>query len=322
MNERSHLVVFRVVGERFALPSDRVERVLERVEVRTLPWLPRQAAGVLRYRDEWIPVVDPAVALGLADEPEARPTALVLKRGATRFALTVDEAVGRRDLKAHRLRAAAGSRTVSPGDDEGRVSALSDDEGLIALLDPDDLFYGEPLPDHEMQQNEDRRRSLSVVAFRAGGSDLCLPVDRVSEVLPLSEPSAVDDAPAWVSGVIQMRERAVPVVDLRALFGLDVAEPGAGSRILVVDVQGLDVAFLVDDVRDVKRVPAAQVREAPAYLREVSATFVESIARVDDRLLLVLAADRMLDDAQREALTGLGARKAASGKGGRRKRRG
>jgi len=300
----SHLVVFHVRGERFGIRSDRVERVVERVQIRPMPWLASPAIGVMGYRDVWIPVFDPAVPLGLTDQPAMRPTALVLRRGGARFGLLVDLAEGRRDLRAHGLPDQSGPRTVSGYEELEGTQVLSDERGLVALVDPDSLLPGESDYEEEpMDLEQPAVSTLSIVAFECGGARLGLHVDRVEEVLPWREPRALDGAPAFVRGVLDVRDRMVPVIDLAALLRLDGgAEASERTRILVVRVLDVLTGLIVDDVSDVRRVRADQVAPPPALVRGFAADRVDGIAQLDDRLLLLLRPDRLLDDEQRAQL--------------------
>ena len=300
MTERgalAHLVVFRVDDDRYAIRSDEVERVLERVTLEVLPWLPRTIAGVLRYDDEWLPVVDPVAALHAGASARRRPTVLVLKRGGLRYGLTVDEAVGRRELRAHRLQDGEGARTVNRFEDLEGVSILSDDQGLITLLKADRLFKS------EAREVVDRRRrrdwtgagSASIVSFRAGGAELGLHVAEVSEVLPWHEPEAMESTHDFVVGSTTIRERRVPLLDLALLFGLPAsAGRDEDTRILVVDVGGERYGLVVERVSDVERVPADAISSAPRFLRRVARDSVAAVARVEDRLLLLISLDQVL----------------------------
>lgn len=300
MTERrglAHLVVFRVNDDRYAIRSDEVERVLERVTLEVLPWLPRTIAGVLRHDEEWLPVVDPVAALHPGESARRRPTVIVLRRGGLRYGITVDEAAGRRELRAHRLQDGEGARTVNRFEDLEGVSILSDDQGLITLLKADRLFKS------EAQEAVDRTRrrdwtgagTASIVSFRAGGAELGLHVAQVSEVLPWHEPDAMESAHAFVIGSTTIRERRVPLLDLALLFGLPASGARDGdTRILVVDVGGERYGLVVDRVSDVERVPADAIASAPRFLRRVARDSVAAVAQVGDRILLLVSLDQVM----------------------------
>ncbi|HUF12772.1 MAG TPA: chemotaxis protein CheW [Longimicrobiales bacterium] len=312
----AHFVVCRIDDDRYALRSDQVERVLERVAIQPLPWLPRTIAGVLRLGDAWLPVVDPAAALKPGLAATARPTVLVLRRAGQHYGITVDEAIGRRELHAHRLQDGTGARTVTRFEDIEGTGVLSDDEGLITLLDPDWLFKAEA-----GEAVEQRRRdwsgagTTSIVSFRVGGASLGLHVGQVTEVLPWREPERMESTHDFVLGSTMLREERVPLLDLGALFGLRpvAGTSGAGTaaagtpaehdektRILIVEIEAERYGLVVDQVSEVERVSADAITSAPRFLRRMANEAIDAVARVEDGLLLLIRLDRVLE------LAGLG----------------
>lgn len=299
MNETrglAHLVVFLVDGDRYAIRSDRVERVLERADIQLLPWLPRTVTGVLRDGDDWLPVIDPAAALNSARAARLRPTLLVLRRAGWRYGLVVDEAIGRRELRAHRLQDGGSARTVTRFEDLDGAAVLSDDEGLITLLDPDRLFRTEAAEEVEQRRRDwSDAGAASIVSFRAGGARLGLHVSQVSEVLPWAEPEELDTDRAFVMGSTVLRDQRVPLLDLAHLFGLARRESfDESTRILVVEIEGERYGLVVDEVRDVERVPPDAITAAPRFLRRVAGDVVDAVARTEEGLLLLIRLDRLL----------------------------
>lgn len=293
----AHLVVFDVEGDRYAIRSDRVERVIERAEIQLLPWLPRTVAGVLRDGGEWLPVIDPVAALRSGRVARIRPTILLLRRGGRRYALVVDAAIGRRELRAHRLQDGGGARTVTRFEDLDGAAVLSDDEGLITLLDPDRLFRTEAAEEVEQTRRDwSDAGAASIVSFRAGGARLGLHVSQVSEVLPWHEPpdfGATGDG--VVLGSTVLRDQRVPLLDLARLFRLgERAGFDDSTRILVVDAGPERFGLVVDEVRDVERVPSEAITAAPRFLRRVAHDVVDAVARTDDGLLLLVRVDQLL----------------------------
>jgi purine-binding chemotaxis protein CheW len=291
----AHLVVFRVDNDRFAIRSDHVERVLERTTIETLPWLPRTVAGVLRHDGEWLPIVDPVAALNSSRPAVRRPTVLVLRRAGLHYGLTVDEAMGRRELRAHRLQEGGAARTVTRFEDLEGALVLSDDEGLITLLDPARLFKAEAVEEVEQRRRDwSDAGSASIVSFRAGGANLGLHVAQVSEVMPWQEPDALESGHAYMIGSLTVRDQRVPLLDLARLFGLQPAPRDHDSRILIVEVGGERYGLVVDHVRDVERVPADAITAAPRLLRRIAGDAVDAVARVDDDLLLLIRLDLLM----------------------------
>lgn len=314
----AHLVVFRVEGDRYAIRSDHVDRVLERTVIQPLPWLPRTIAGVLRHDEQWLPVVDPGAALNAARTAHIRPTVLVLRRAGVRYGIGVDEAMGRREVRAHRLQQGGAASTVTRFEDLEGALVLSDEDGLITLLDPDRLFKAEAAQAVEQGQREwSEAGTASIVSFRVRGANLGLHVGQVSEVLPWVEPEAMKSEHAFVLGSTTLREERIPLLDLARLFGLEaIDEPslhGEDCRILVVEIGGERYGLVVDEVRDVERIAAHAITSAPRFIRRVAHDVVDAIADSDHGLLLLIRLDLLLTVANGRA-TGKPAKRRRSRK--------
>ena len=100
--------------------------------------------------------------------------------------------------------------------------------------------------------------------FRVGGEDYALDIMRVREIIHPLPITPVPRAPAFVEGVIRLRGDVIPVLDVRKRLGLRLAPPTRKSRFLVVNVARRRIALVVDEVREVLRLPRSEIRPAPA----------------------------------------------------------
>lgn len=102
----------------------------------------------------------------------------------------------------------------------------------------------------------------------------------------------------YVGGLIQIRGRVVPVVDLRARFGLPTIEPTLDSRVIVVQSGGRTVGLLVDSAREVVNIAAADFRPPPEVMAEESAGFVRAVAKLGKRLVMLVDVGRVIGEEQ------------------------
>lgn len=126
-------------------------------------------------------------------------------------------------------------------------------------------------------------RSEQLVVFSLGSEEYALPIGAVREIIRFTEPRAVASEVPWIRGVIGLRGKIVPIYDLAARLGLE-GEPG---KIVIVDAGGSDVGVTVDDVEEVLTVAGEQLEPVPT----AGADCVEAIARVGDRLVVLLNAE-------------------------------
>ena len=120
-------------------------------------------------------------------------------------------------------------------------------------------------------------------------------VDKVEYVLPASEvlhmesftgATRVPGTLPYVAGLVQVRGRALPVIDLRVRFGLPAREPTLDSRILVVQQGSRMVGLLVDSAREILRIEQSALRPPPELIGEQAAGFVTQIAEVGERFVM------------------------------------
>jgi purine-binding chemotaxis protein CheW len=166
---------------------------------------------------------------------------------------------------------------VAPGRDADDAGALK-----LAPRAADDVvacpFYGQgPLmsPDSTMQ----------LVVFSLGEEEYALPITHVQEIIRYTEPRSVASQTPWVTGVISLRGKIVPVYDLASRLGLP---PRPDPQKIVIVESGDDVAgMIVGDVEEVLTVTTADLDEVPA----AGAACIQSIAKVGDRLVVLLRTD-------------------------------
>jgi purine-binding chemotaxis protein CheW len=92
----------------------------------------------------------------------------------------------------------------------------------------------------------------------------------------------------WVAGLVQVRRRVVPAVDLRLRFGLSPLEPTLQSRVLVVQDGPRTVGLLADSAREVIHIPADSFHKPPEVVTEQAQGFVKAVAQVGERLLMLI----------------------------------
>lgn len=152
-------------------------------------------------------------------------------------------------------------------------------------------------------------------AGEKGGEDLCqfvtcriaqeefaLDVLSVQEINRMVEVTRVPKAPYFVEGVINLRGRIIPVLDLRRRFGLPASDRTDDSRIMVVLVRQRMVGLIVDEVVEVLRLPRLSIEPPPSVGSSAGAEFTQGVGRIDDRLLIVLDLNRLLLPSEQAAI--------------------
>ena len=126
------------------------------------------------------------------------------------------------------------------------------------------------------------------VVFKVGGAEYALPVTDVVRMESFTSATPVPGTKSYVAGVVQIRGKVVPLVDLRARFGLPAIERGTEARVVVCRHGERTVGLLVDSAREVVKLEPAQLQPPPEMVSHDTSGLLKAIAQIGTRMLLVL----------------------------------
>ena len=132
------------------------------------------------------------------------------------------------------------------------------------------------------------------VTFRVGTAEYVVPAAQVLHLESFEAATHVPGAPPYVAGLVQVRGRVVPVIDLRKRFGLSPTDHALAHRVVVVQLGARIVGLLVDSAREVIQLDEATFQDAPELIKEQASGFVTGIASVRDRLFLIVDVPRVI----------------------------
>ena len=141
------------------------------------------------------------------------------------------------------------------------------------------------------------------ILFTIAGTSYALPSQDVAHVEMVEQITRVPNAPAFVDGVVFSRGQVVPAINMRARFGFERAPLDVSSRLLVVQSRGRSVGLLVDGCREFMTVPASAIHAPGEALSGLSAQYVDGVATVGDRLIVILGLERLLSTTEPAAAT-------------------
>ena len=134
------------------------------------------------------------------------------------------------------------------------------------------------------------------VTFRVGNASYALPAADVLHLESYETATHVPGAPAYVAGLVQVRGRLVPVVDLRVRFGLPAVEHTIDRRVVVLQLGGRVAGLLVDSAREVMKIDDAAFEKPPELIERQTAGFVKAVATIASRMYLLIDAPRILGE--------------------------
>jgi purine-binding chemotaxis protein CheW len=134
----------------------------------------------------------------------------------------------------------------------------------------------------------DDGKILQLVTFKLDNEEFAVDILKVQEINKMTDITRIPNAPPFVEGVINLRGKIIPVVDLRKRLGFEGRSFGKSTRIIVVELEGMVLGFTVDSVSEVLRISESTVEPPPSLVSGMESEYIEGIGKLENRLLLLL----------------------------------
>ncbi len=143
-------------------------------------------------------------------------------------------------------------------------------------------------------EKREQEAIFHLVTFHLGREEYGVEIGSVQEIIRATDITPVPGAPPHVRGVINLRGKIIPVVDIRKRFGLPDAAAGDAQRTVVVELGDKRIGMLVDSVSQVIKVPAGVVEEIPEEATTVDDNYIQGVGKLENRLIIILDLNRSL----------------------------
>lgn len=158
--------------------------------------------------------------------------------------------------------------------------------------------------DNDSANVQTDKELLQLVSFEVGAEEYAIPILAVQEINRMMDITRVPQSPAFVEGVINLRGKVIPVVDLRKRFSMPINENTGDERIIVVEVQGETeprvIGFTVDKVNRVLRIGSDIVEPAPSMASGADSEYVQGVGKLEEGLLILLSLDKLFSQKELE----------------------
>ncbi len=134
---------------------------------------------------------------------------------------------------------------------------------------------------------------LQLVSFTIGGEEFGVEILKVQEINRMVTVTAVPNSPPFVDGVINLRGKVIPIIDLRTRFGMQRKEHDKNTRIIVVELKSSVVGFVVDAVSEVLRIQRSVIEPPPTIVAGIHADYITAVGKLEDRLLILLDLEKV-----------------------------
>jgi len=133
-----------------------------------------------------------------------------------------------------------------------------------------------------------------MVLFELGSETYGLDIATVHEIIRMQPITKVPKAPVYVEGVINLRGKVIPVIDIGKRFGFEKTEASKNNRIVVVYLQDTTMGIVVDAVTEVIRIPNDAVEPVSDIVTTGNSDYLQGIAKLPDKMVILLALEKLL----------------------------
>ncbi|MEW6181600.1 MAG: chemotaxis protein CheW [Bacillota bacterium] len=152
------------------------------------------------------------------------------------------------------------------------------------------------------QRLEVNGKEGQVVVFKLAGETYGVDIASVAEIIRMESITRVPRTPEFIEGVINLRGKVIPVIDLRRRFDLPKGEQSRQTRIIIVEMGEMVIGMIVDAVIEVLRVSEESIEPPPAVINGVDVIYLRGIALREERMIILLNLEKILYAHEKEAL--------------------
>jgi len=138
--------------------------------------------------------------------------------------------------------------------------------------------------------------SMQLVSFNLGEETYGIEITKIREIILMGQITQIPETPHYIKGLINLRSTVIPVIDLRARFGLAGGDQTDESRIMVLNVGNRTIGIVVDAVSEVLRVSGDQISEAPPTVASLGNEYMTGLVRLKEQLLILLDVDKLFGE--------------------------
>jgi purine-binding chemotaxis protein CheW len=132
-----------------------------------------------------------------------------------------------------------------------------------------------------------------IVGFRVGKENFGVPIGIVHEIVRMMDITEIPDSPTYIEGVINLRGKIIPVVDLRKRFAEEI-EPNRRNRIMVAELDGHQVGLVVDAANEVMKVNPELIEPPPNIFEQGELNYVTGVGKLDGKLVIMIDLSKIM----------------------------
>ena len=145
--------------------------------------------------------------------------------------------------------------------------------------------------DYKTEKLNQEEMSAQYVIFSLNGQDFGINVLNIREILEAQSLTKIPESPTYVMGVIDLRDKIIPVIDLVKRFKLGNGQSKQRNKNIIIAADDTLLGLSVEEVREIIRINTTEISEIPEITENIQKKYIEGIARLDNSLLVLLDVD-------------------------------
>ena len=145
-----------------------------------------------------------------------------------------------------------------------------------------------------VMEQEQSTRAGKYLTFGIADEEYGLEILKVREIIGIMEITSVPKTPPYVKGVINLRGKVIPVIDLRLKVGMPEADRTDQTCIIIVDVDNVEMGIIVDNVSEVLDIPAEDIDDSPSFGEQVNTDYILGMGKSDGNVTILLDISKLL----------------------------
>lgn len=153
-----------------------------------------------------------------------------------------------------------------------------------------------------MEKTDEKIVSMQIVCFKVGSEDYGLEILKVQEIIKIPHITKLPQSASYITGVIDLRGKVVPIVDLAKRFGVESGDSSKNTRVIIVDIKGRRIGLAIDSVSNVTKINAKDLGPPPPIIKGISGRYIVGIGKVDTGFIVILDIDQIFSSEELQAL--------------------
>lgn len=286
-------LLVEIGNKQFAVPLANVQEIIRlgKDEIKTIQ---NQEVGIVR--DRVLPLVRLHERLNVKENNLANKKRLfvvILGLAERRVGIIIDKTLGNQEIVIKSLGKYIGTPKYISG------ATIMGDGKVALILDVATIINEEGVKDHrkllEVHEVVSDENTLQLATFLLGNEEYGIPIDDVKDIITVPTINPVINSPFSILGMMNLRGKLIPVMDLRERFNIVQKERTRKSRIMVVEIMNEPLGLLVDHVTQVLKINERNLESAANYKGQLDKEYIQGICHLNDRLITVLNVQKVID---------------------------